>query len=799
VNRALTIAGALLFALFLAAFLAAHAVRRTLPAPSGERVVRGLEAPVTIAYDASGVPVLRASTEHDAAFAQGWAHARDRRFQMELQRRAAAGRLAECVGPAALPSDRRFRTFGFAQVAEAAAAAMSPRRREYFEAYAAGVNAWDEDHPAPLEFAALGIARERWTVRDVILTVLLMFERLQDDGSTERMVEVMDAALPPALVAFLTPSATPLDVALDGAPPPPPPPLPGPGEVDLRAAPAAPRARAAARRAAELVAAAAFAAEARDRGSNNWAVAPSRTATGGALFAGDPHLGLSVPVIWHRQRLEGAGFSVTGITLPGAPGVIMGSNGDVAWSFTNVEPDAADLVRVAVADAETLAYVGPAGPEPFRVRREEIRVRGRRAETLVVRETRWGPVVGRSARGGLLALQWIALDPWMGDMDLRGLNRARSLEEFMTRLPEFRGPAQNAVVADRAGRIGWGIAGWLPRRVGFDGRRPRDGADSTARWDGYVGPAELPKLVDPPSGVIVTANQRTVGAPWLETAFGTQHAMPWRARRLYDVLVSRGRWTADDMAALQNDVDDAFLGPTFAALDRALTPAAIAGDDTLARVRRVLKGWTRRADTTSVAHAYLRHARVALHAAVQAPLVAPCVARDSNFAYAWPLADEVTRRLLEERPPHLLDPAHADWDALVRAAARAAARRLSARAGGAPFDSVRWGDVNRAAIHHPLGDAVPPLGRWLNMPPAALAGGAMVVRVATPRTGASMRMVVDLVDPVRSRFALPGGQSGHFLSPHYGDGFADWVAGRAGAFEPGAAVGTFRLRPGPRP
>jgi penicillin amidase len=828
VNRLLTVLGTVLFALLVLGMLAVHMVRRTIPPVEGAPVVEGLEAPGTIAYDAAGVPVIRAASERDVAFLQGWAHARDRRFQMELQRRSAAGRLAETVGAAALGSDRRFRTFGFASVADSALHAMNPRRRELFEAYAAGVNAYDRDHPAPLEYAMMGIAREPWSARDCILMLLLMYEQLNDDASLERDVELMDDTLPPELVAFLTPATTPIDVALEGSPAPAPPPIPGPDVVDLRAAREAvarveggtlPRSAEATHRAGSAAAGAAgrgpsaavasaaardrafdaaLAREAADRGSNNWVIGPSRTATGGAIFAGDPHLGLRVPVIWHRQRLEGGGLAVTGITLPGAPGVIMGSNGDVAWSFTNVEPDAADLVRVEVADAETTSYLGPRGPEPFRVRREAIRVKGGRTETLVVRETRWGPIVGPSVRGGLLALQWVALDPWMCDEDLYGINRARSLDEFLARLADFRGPAQNAVAADRAGRIGWGIAGWLPRRIGHDPSRPRDGADSTARWDGYASPAELPRLVDPPSGVIATANQRTVGGAWLERVFGAGYGMPWRARRIHDMLASRDRWTAEDAAALQNDVDDAFLGPTAAALDRALTPAAIAADDTLARIRRLLDRWTHRADTTSVAHAYLRHARVALNVAVQTPLVAPCVARDSAFAYDWPLSDEVTRRLLEERPQHLLDPAFDDWDALVRAAAKDGARRLSVRAGGTAFDSVTWGAINRAAIRHPIGDAVAQLGAWLNMPAAALAGGSFTVRVANPRSGASMRMVVDLADPVRSRFALPGGQSGHFLSPHYADGYADWVAGRTGPFEPGAVRGTFRFTPGPR-
>ena len=770
-------------------------VFRTVPPVNETRAVAGLEHPATIEVDSSGVPLLRAESLTDLALLSGWAHARDRRFQMELQRRSAAGRLAEVVGRAALPADRRMRTFGFAAVAESAAARLDPDRRARFEAYAAGVNAWDRSHPPPPECSLLKLKLEPWRVQDCLLTVLVMFEQLNDAGGSERMIERMDATLPKALVAFLLPDSTPSDVPLGGRAPAPPP-LPDDTVVDLReVAPAAAAFRepAGAARLAWLER-----GDERARGSNNWAIAPSRTRTGGAILAGDPHLGLRVPVIWHRQRLEGAGLAVTGITLPGAPGVIAGSNGRVAWSMTNVEPDVADLVRFDLAEGGD-SYVGPRGPEPFRVRAEVIGIKGARPETLRVLETAWGPVIGESASGGRLALQWTALDPWMLDFDVFTMNRAGSVRELLDAVATFRGPPQNWVAADREGHIGWRIGGCFPRRTGFDPRRPREAADSTAGWNGYFAADELPTVFDPPDGFVVTANQRTLGAEWLPR-IGREYAMPWRARRIHDALAAREDWTVGDVSDLQNDLDDGFLETTAAAFGRALTLEACAASDTLARVRRLLEAWTHRADTTSVAHGYLRYARLELNRAVQAPLVAPCVQANSEFVYDWPLADEVTRRLLAERPTHLLDPSYDDWDELVRAAARRAAITYVGAAPGtrAPFDSIPWGRINRAQVHHPLGDALPALGRWLNMPNAALAGGSSVVRVARPRAGASMRMIADLANPAASRFVIPGGQSGHFLSPHFRDLFADWVAGRTRPLEPGRAAGTTRLTPASR-
>jgi len=775
---------AVLLALVLGlAAYAAWTVRATLPrADEALRVDRpagSAGTTVTLTYDPLGVPTIQAQNEISAAFGQGWAHARDRRFQMELYRRSALGRLAEWVGPGLLPSDRLFRTFGFAAVADSAVAHLAPARRALFDAYAAGVNAFDAGHrPAP-EFLALGGPPPPWSARDVVLTTMLMLEDLTwDQADEERITERMDAPLPPAVVAFLRPVTTPWDVQLAPGATPPVPPTPTAAEFDVRT-----------QRTSSIPPGddtrLAVAIDRHDKGSNNWAIAGSRTASGRALVAGDPHLSLRVPVIWHRQRLTFPGLDVIGITLPGVPGVVFGSNGSVAWTGTNVEGDFVDLVRCRPLAGDSLSYAGPAGAERFGTRTEVIQVRGARAETLAVRTTRFGPVVARSANGGWLAAQWTALDPAMYDTDLFGMDHAASTGAFLAALSGYGGPPLNFVVGDTAGSIAWKIGGHLPRRAGYDPARPH-AADQPGAWSsGWVPADSMPMLVDPASGFVATANQRTTGGDAWAGVSGMP-AMPWRVHRIATQLAARSGWTAEECARLQNDVDDAFLTPTFEALDRALTAEAVRGDTTLTAVRGILAGWSHRADTTSVAHAYLRFARGELVRLLVEPMIAPCRSADSLFEYDWTLSDEVARRLLLERPIHLLDPRYADYDALVRDAARSAARLMRERVPGVPLPKIAWGRVNRADYGHPLGLAVPALGRWLNLPRVALAGGSNCVRVARPRSGASMRMVADLADPARSTFALPGGQSGHFLSPHYADEFADWVAGRTTPLAPGA-------------
>jgi len=599
-------------------------------------VLAGAPGAIDLAYDSTGVPTISAEDVGGLAFGQGYAHARDRRFQMELYRRTAQGRLAEWFGPFAVGYDRHFRQFGFAAVADSAVARMSPPHRAILEAYAAGVNAFDRAHRAPPEWALVGGRPEPWRPADALLVLAVMFDDLTwDEAEEERYTERMDRSLPPALVAFLHPRATPLDVPLDGSPGPPEPPTPLPSQCDVRERPAAPR----------VSFAPGSLHEPRDTGSNNWAIAGARTESGSALVAGDPHLSIAVPAIWHRERLAGGGIAMTGVALPGVPGLVFGSNGRVAWTGTNVEGDFSDLVRCVPADPETATFMGPAGPLRFGVRREVLRVRGARAETLLVRTTPWGPVVARSARGGLLAVQWIALDPAAYQGALFDLAPATDVRDLFARFAGFGGPALNVVAGDAGGHIGFRIVGMLPRRRGFDPLRPREATAAGAGWFGTVAQDSMPQVLDPASGFVATANQRTVGGA-AEDAIGGMPAMPWRVRRITERLAAHEAWTAAQCAELQTDVDDAYLAPTAEALLRALPDAAVAGDSTLREVRAVVRAWDHRADTTSVAHAYLVQARAELHAKLLEPLVAACHAADSTFDYDWSLSDEVVRRLL---------------------------------------------------------------------------------------------------------------------------------------------------------
>ncbi len=482
----------------------------SLPQEDGRVTVAGLVAPVTVTRDALGVPTIDAATRLDAARATGFLHAQERFFQMDLMRRRAAGELAALVGNAALPLDRAQRVVRFRAEAARIVELAPVGQRALLEAYTAGVNAGLAALGAPpFEYAVLRADPEPWRAEDTVLVLLSMFTELQGgQAGRESAMGVMADTLPPALAAFLSPHGTRWDAPVEGGPLPEPA-VPGPDQVDVRSWPVS-----------RATAAVEPSGPGPVVGSNGWAVSGRRTAGGGALLANDMHLPLRVPTIWYRASLrwptaDGSGreHSVTGVTLPGAPAVVVGSNGRVAWGFTNAYGDFADLVVLEQEPSAPGQYRTPDGLRPFIHQAETIHVKGGEDEALDVAETIWGPVVDTDHEGRLRALRWVALDAGAVNFEMVRLEDAGSVEEALAIAAACGIPGQNFVCGDSAGHIGWTIAGAIPRRVGFDGSAPASWADGSRRWDGDLPPSEHPRIVDPPGGLIWTANNRVVEAP----------------------------------------------------------------------------------------------------------------------------------------------------------------------------------------------------------------------------------------------------------------------------------------------
>ncbi len=535
-------------------------------------------------------------------------------------------------------------------------------------------------------------------------------------------------------------------------------------------------------------------------GSNNWAVSGRYTAHGGAIVANDMHLGLMVPNTWYRAsfvwgEVAGEIRAVTGVTLPGTPAMVVGSNMHVAWGFTNSYGDWTDLVIVEPDPRRAGHYLTPEGSKPFERHLERIRVHGGPDETLPVVSTIWGPILDKDHRGRPRALRWTALDVEAVDFGLLRLEAARDLEDAVEIANRSGAPPQNFVVADAEGRIGWSILGAIPRRVGYDGRLPGSWADGTRRWDGYLRPEEYPRILDPASGRLWTANARVVGGGKLETIGDGGYDLGARARQIRDGIMALPKASERDMLAVQLDDRAIFLTRWRDLLLRTLTPEAVSSDPRRRELKEFVEAWGGRASVDSVGFRAVRAWRQFLAEQVFGALTASCKAADARFNYGEIAQTEGPLwRLVSERPPHLLDPKRAGWDDQLLAAVDATLEYFLGD--GSSLAERTWGQRNTTRIRHPLSLAVPFLGRWLDMPEQQLPGADDMPRVQGPTYGASQRMVVSPGREAEGIFHMPCGQSGHPLSSHYGDAHMAWARGDATPFLPGPPVHTLTLNPG---
>lgn len=766
----------------------------SLPKLDGEIAKQDVAAPVTIERDALGIPTIRAENRIDAAYALGFVHGQDRFFQMDLLRRNSAGELAEVIGPAVVSADRKVRVHRFRDVARRVLSEGSQEDRLLLEAYAKGVNAGLGSLAVkPFEYLMLGLQPATWQAEDSVLVMFSMYLDLQgDDYADESKLGLMHDLLPPAMFEFIAPLGTQWDAPIQGeafAVPP----IPGPEVFDTRDP----------KQVARNLLAPPGALPPPDTfhpGSNNWAVSGRHTADGRALLADDMHLGIRVPHIWYRASLawpdaDGKLHNMTGVSLPGTPAIVVGSNGHIAWAFTNSEGDWVDVVVVETDPADKDSYQTPDGPRKFEHVQETIKVKGADDETLDIASTIWGPIMDQDHQGRPRAIRWVAHDPTGVNMGLMRLESSDNLEDAL-RLANLSGsPAQNFVVADDKGRIAWTILGRIPRRVGFDGRLPASWADGTRRWDGYLNPEEYPRVLDPEAGRIWTANARVVSGEMLAKLGDGGYDLGARAGQIRDDLLAIETAGEPDMLKIQLDDRAVFLDPWQKLLLATLTSDAVAENPRRGELRTLVENWGGRAAVDSVGFRAVRKFRHKLIAQLTDLLANPCKKVDKDFSIAkMDRSEGPVWRLVSERPEHLLDPRFKSWDHLLLSTADEVVAEATDK--GSKLAGYTWGSHNTTRIQHPLSLAVPSLARWLDMPTQPLSGDSEnMPRIQAPAMGASQRLAVS---PGRERdgyFHMPGGQSGHPLSPHYGDAHSAWAEGKATAFLPGPAIHTLVLKP----
>ncbi len=807
----------LLLALGLAAVLlvgggAVYLVRRPFPQIHGTIPLPGLTAPVEVVRDRWGIPHIFAQNGRDLFFAQGYVHAQDRLWQMELFRRTSAGRLSELFGPATLQVDRLMRVVGLRRAAEAtwAAAAGDPAMAEAVEAaqaYADGVNAFISSHRRrlPLEFTILRAQPEPWTPADSLAFGKLMAWVLGGNWRAELLraalaegfgPEGAEALLPqqfPGAPAILGQGGRPAHLATARARP--------AAAVPAGAATTAPPARRLPRepRLPPGLPFASLLSGLPAAGSNSWVVAPARSASGGALLANDPHLDAQMPSIWYITHLVGGAYDVIGVGFPGVPGIIIGHNQQIAWGLTNAMEDSQDLYLERFHPSDPTLYLFRGRWERARVVREEIKVRGRRdPETIHVRITRHGPILNPAVEGlkGFVALRWVALEPDRLFAAVLGVNRASSWEEFRDALRHWSAPAQNFVYADRAGNIGYVMPGRVPRRAaGHDGRLPVPGWSGEYEWRGFLPAEELPAAFNPPRGYIVTANNR-IAPPSYPHLLGTAYDVGVRALRITSLLEAEPVVDLERMARIQLDQTSP-LAQRFVAAWKEVR----IDDPDLAALFAEVKGWDGRLSADSrPALIYQGLLLNLLHTLFEETLGAQLFRR-----YLRTQAAVLRLLQLSERPD---DPWWGEGrDRTIEEALRRTVRDLERRL-GPDRSRWRWGAVHTLVLEHPLG-RVRALAPVFNGPSPATGGDTFTVNVAPydPETPyrqvvvPSMRLLVDAGAWETARIIHTTGQSGLPFHRHYRDLTALWARGEyipllyARPAIAAAAEGVLRLRP----
>lgn len=768
---------------------------RSDPPRSGQEPVPGLSDTVTVTFDAFAIPHIAARSDADAFAALGYLHARERLWQMELFRRAAEGRLAEVLGPAAVSSDRYLRTLDIPLAAERSLAILPPATRELLAAYVRGVNRWIAGRPRPLpaEFQVLRFAPEPWTPRQSLEVARMIaldlvnadFEldlaRLAAKVGRERVGDLMPSCgddgpviLPDGAARWDTLPADRVRRRAGSASAPVVPSV-------LLAAGDVPTVPALAR---EILDGAAL-----SRASNSWVIGSAKSKSGKPILANDPHLGLRAPSLWYLAAIASPGFHVVGTTIPGLPAVVLGHNARIAWGATNVGVDDVDFVIERLND-DSSAVETPTGWVEMDVVRDSIHVRGAPAVPFRMRRSPNGPLVDRNVPGDAhtaLAMRWNAREASDELTALLAVNRASDWASFSGALRGMQVPEQNWVYADVDGNTGYRMAGRVPVRHSGDGSLPTPGWTGEGHWDRYLAFEELPWTLNPPEGFIVTANNRVVG-PSYPHLITRNCELRYRAERIRQMLDRGGPFSLDDVRQMQMDTLDLFA-------QWAKEPAARAADAVgrpdLARALRAWDG-TAGADREEPSLFYVWYRtlqRMTLEDEAPGAVPSGSVLHRWMRAGTSPWFDDVRT------------PQHEDFDTV---AVRAMREAIPVAAG------VRWGRIHTTRSPHALG-SVKPLDAvlGLNIGPAARAGSLYTVNVASFGSrppfvnthAASFRQVVDLAEPDGALMVITTGESGNPVSRHYRDQVRRWWNGElvrvpVRASE-GAGTSTLKLVPAP--
>jgi penicillin amidase len=756
---------------------------------------------VTIERDRQGVPTIHADTRQDMAFALGFLHSQERYFQMDLLRRVSSGRLSELLGEAALSVDEKFRKHRFQFVAATVLERLPESHRELVDAYTEGVNRGLSELKAPtFEYTLLRTTAARWQPVDCIYVMLTMLADLQPiDADRDIALGLLRDRVPQEVFDFLVRKGSTWDAALDDTMFPEPQ-VPLESVWSLRAD-ATPSDRPEIPPEAQVSLPFFHQLDPECRAaSNSWAISATLSKDNRPLLATDMHLGLRVPTIWYRAVMntpcfDGTRRRLVGVTLPGAPALVEGSNGSIAWGLTNSYGDYGDVVELSPVEGKEDHYRSPAGTKRIQRFSESIAFPGG-SKSIEYEWTEWGPVVAIQ-NGRRFVHRWVGSDPQASDLRLFDLESATTAEDALSRFNHCGMPHLNVVVVDRENNLGWTLCGRIPLRTGVATCYPID-ASQGGMWTDYLDPTKVPRIFNPPDGRIWTANNRIVGGDMLAAVGDGGYDLGARARQIRDRLRSQSSFDEQAMLAIQLDDEALFLARWQKLMVSTLD---IDNQSVSSDFAQHVRSWGSRASTDSVGYRMVRTFRnqviqrffgVPLHAK-DSESIKGAIPKQIGLHRPLPVSHEdVVWQLISERPQHWLPRDYGTWDDLLVDAAKSTEKELTR---GRRLQDATWGESNKAEIHHPLSMGLPLIRDWLGMPNVPLPGDNHMPRVQRSGFGASQRMVVSPGFEEEGIYHQPGGQSGHPYSPFYKAGYDDWASGKPSPLLPGPTLHTLILKP----
>lgn len=733
----------------------------SLPDYEGEQPA-AVSKPVQLTRDHTGYLTITAANRTDAAYSLGYVHAQERYFQMDLSRRNAAGELSALVGKVALKLDIKHRQHRFRQRAHQAVAQLPATDRLLLDTYTQGVN----DGLAaltlyPFEYWLLRQTPQPWQPEDTLLTIYSMYLELQGEhGHDEYAMTALKQAVPEEWYQFLQQHSSDWQAALDDS------------EVTAKPLPDSTYP-------AVLQHSAACqhctVKDGTDLGSNNFAVSGKLTPHGSAIIADDMHLGIRVPGTWFKTQLNWQEnqqrYQVTGLSLPGAPAIVVGSNTNIAWGFTNSTADWHDLITLTLSEDGT-EYLTADGWQPLKQSQQSIDIKGEQPYLLTLKETQWGPVVTFGDNKSYYALKWAAYAANAVNLDLLQLEKAASVYDAIKIAPTTGIPAQNLLVADKTGNIGWSIIGNIPERHVSDWDTAQDWSNGENNWLDNIDPALQPHVINPASDRLWTANARTTAGAMYDLLGNGGYDLGARGQQIRDALFELEQATEQNLHAIQLDHRALMLARWQQLLLDTLTPEFISQHQ-LQQYRNHVEHSSSHAAANAAGYPLVRAFRETTLQLMFAPLSAyleqqGARSRDLKYSLETP-----GWALLQQRRIDTLPPQFSDWETLLQHAILSSKLQLEQQADSE--QPLRWGLQNTAAIKHPLSSAIPLFGDWLNMPATELHGDSHMPRVQRSAFGQSQRMVVAPGQEDAGILIIPAGQSGHPLSPFYRADHQYWL------------------------